>query len=112
MSQDSHLCDRGVLIYTVDAAIRNGSGPLRVIPGQKDNNPAQLDKCAMHYNATFDIGPGEVSTFEDNTLQVKIELLSRQGSSYKVRVTRKTAQAHLDGWSLGPSLMKREAELF
>lgn len=88
VGQDSNLCDRGVLIYTVDAAIRNGSGPLRVIPAQKDPNPTQFDKCAMHYNAAFDIGPSEVSTFEDSALKLKIEVLSRQGSSYKIRATR------------------------
>lgn len=87
LGHDSRLCDKGVLLYTVDARIPSGSGPIRVLPSQAGSDPAQIGRCGALYNAPFDVGPGEVSTYEDTA--IKLEVLATDGSSYRVRVTRK-----------------------
>jgi len=80
-------CDDGVLVYTVDSTKRNGLGPVHVLPAQPSPDPAKIATCGDKYAAPFDLGPGEVSTFED--ANVKVEVLSTDGVNYRVRVTRK-----------------------
>ena len=82
IGQDSRLCDHGVLVYTVDSTKRNATGPIHVQPAHTDA------PCGPVSDAAYDIGAGEVSTFED--ANVKVELLAANpDGSYRVRVTRK-----------------------
>jgi M6 family metalloprotease-like protein len=80
-------CDDGVLVYTVDSTKRNGQGPVHVLPAQASPDASRVSTCGAKYAAPFDLGPGEVSTFED--ANVKVEVLSTDGVNYRVRVTRK-----------------------
>jgi M6 family metalloprotease-like protein len=80
-------CDEGVLVYTVDSTKRNGLGPKFVLPAKMGNDTARIITCGAKYEAPFDVGPGEVSTFEDGN--VRIDVLSTDGVNYRVRVTRK-----------------------
>jgi M6 family metalloprotease-like protein len=84
---DAGLCDHGVLLYTVDAKTATGAGPIRVIGANSGSDPTQLEKCGPLYDAPFDVGPGERTTFENATL--KLEVLATDGASYRVRLTRK-----------------------
>jgi M6 family metalloprotease-like protein len=81
------VCDEGVLVYTVDSTKRNGLGPKFVFESHRGNDPTRISRCGLKYEAPFDVGPGEVSTFED--ANVKVEVLSTDGVNYRVRVTRK-----------------------
>ena len=82
VGRDVRLCDHGVLVYTVDANTKNGLGPTRIQPAHTDA------PCGPISDAAYDLGPGEVSTFED--ANVKVELLTAYpDGSYRVRVTRK-----------------------
>lgn len=82
--QDKGLCDSGVLIYTVDATIRSGAGPIKV----KSAHPgADTGACGFLSTAAFDLGSSEVATFEDAS--VKVDVLATDGSRYRVRVTKK-----------------------
>jgi M6 family metalloprotease-like protein len=83
---NSATCDTGVLIYQVDSGINSGSGPVRVV----DAHPT-TSLCGNALNdAAFDLGTGEVATFDNSTAGVRIELLSRSASSdYTLRVTRR-----------------------
>lgn len=85
---DADLCDSGVLIYTVDANVRNGTGPIRVssLNGGKDFE--KIKKCDVLYDAPFDLGPGEISSFDDADANLAIEVVSKSGSSYKIRIRR------------------------
>ena len=83
----SSTCDDGVLVYTVDSTKRNGLGPKFVHAAQTATDESKVATCGLKYAAPFDVGPGEVSTFEDAS--VKVEVLSTDGVNYRVRVTRK-----------------------
>jgi M6 family metalloprotease-like protein len=80
-------CDEGVLVYTVDSTKRNGLGPKFVHAAHMGSDQSKISTCGAKYAAPFDVGPGEVSVFEDSA--VKVEVLSTDGVNYRVRVTRK-----------------------
>jgi len=80
-------CDDGVLVYTVDATKANGQAPVTVKAAQPSPDPARIALCGLKYAAPFDVGPGEVSTFED--ANVKVDVLGTDGTNYRVRVTRR-----------------------
>ncbi len=88
IGQDRRLCDQGALIYTVDAATPNGSGPVIVQPAQTGTDSAQVEQCGPLYDAPFDIGLGEVSLFSDTAVGMTVELVSRNRKTYVVRVTK------------------------
>jgi M6 family metalloprotease-like protein/uncharacterized repeat protein (TIGR02059 family) len=84
IGEDADLCDTGVLVYTVDSSVQNGFGPVRIQPAQTGDAG-----CGPNSKAAYDLGTGEVSTFEDAA--VKVELLAENADgSYRVRVTRKS----------------------
>lgn len=78
IGHDGRLC-QGVLVYTVDARVASGSGPIEIKPPKPG-----LSSCFAALNLD---SPGNSSTYEDDT--VKIELLASDGSAYRIRVTRK-----------------------
>jgi hypothetical protein len=85
---DAHLCDKGVLVYTVDGSVAYPGAPIHVLaahPGT-DTDPAKLQQCAVKYDAPLDFGAGETSSLTDSG--VRVDLVSTDGSSYVVRVTR------------------------
>jgi M6 family metalloprotease-like protein len=85
--QDSRLCQNGVLVYTVDATVASGLGPVR-LKAARSPVPSLADNiCRSLYDAPFDLGPGETSVFED--ANVKVEVLHASASGYRVRVARK-----------------------
>lgn len=86
VGQDSHLCDHGVLIYTVDATEENGHGPIRLLPAQQGADPAMIERCGILYDATYDVRPGKVANYSDPRAGIKVELVRKRGSSYVVRV--------------------------
>lgn len=88
LGADATLCDRGVLVYRIDSGVRTGDGPVQVAAAQPDPDPALTWTCGPLYAAAFDLGPGEVSVFEDAAAKVRVELLSESGGSYRLRVTR------------------------
>lgn len=79
------VCDAGVLVYTVDATVWSGSGPIRV-KGAKGGAAAEADPCRQL--ATYDVGLGEVPTFTDPTVGLTVEVLLVGSEGYRVRVTR------------------------
>jgi M6 family metalloprotease-like protein/uncharacterized repeat protein (TIGR01451 family) len=79
------LCDRGVLVYTVDATKRNVEGAVQIFPA---HGATSSPTCGPIADAAFEVGPGEVSTFEDSA--VKVEVLDAVvDGTYRVRVTKK-----------------------
>jgi M6 family metalloprotease-like protein len=81
IGQDTRLCDEGVLIYRVDAMIPNGSGPIRVMPAQSGSDAKQVDMCGPLYDAPFDVGPDEVSKFQDVTIGLSVEVVRSSAST-------------------------------
>lgn len=95
--QDSRLCDQGVLVYTVNTSAETGKGPIQIKRAQSGSDQDKIYSCGPGYDAPFDLGPGEISTFEDASAQVKIELLRASGGSYALRVTYGRARAEPSG---------------
>jgi len=86
VGRDAAICDSGVLVYAVDATVWSGSGPIRLKPAPSTVNATLRNRCGPLYNAPYDIGPGEVSTFSDGDFRVEVLLTSAVG--YRIRVTR------------------------
>lgn len=80
-------CDEGVLVYTVDSTKRNGLASKFVQAAKTATDSSTISTCGIKYAAPFDVGPGEVSTFEN--ADVKVGVLATDGVNYRVRVTRK-----------------------
>lgn len=86
LGNDNDLCDKGILVYTVQADVFNAQGAVHVMQAQQ-SDASRDPTCGPLWSAAFDLGAGEVSTFEDST--VKVEVLSASGPNYTIRVTRK-----------------------
>jgi hypothetical protein len=87
VGHDAGICDSGVLVYTVDATVWSGSGPIRLKPASSATDSTLANRCGPLYNAPFDVGPGEVPTFSDGSVSVEVLLTSADG--YRIRVTRR-----------------------
>lgn len=85
---DSRLCEEGVLIYSIDTSRISGSDPSAVLvkPAQADD-PNQRERCGWLYEAPFDVGENEVSTFESVFPEIKVEVSASSDAGYDVRVT-------------------------
>jgi M6 family metalloprotease-like protein len=88
IGQDGRLCKEGVLVYTVDASVRSGSGPVRVHPAQPDRSSELRDRCGPLYNAPFARGRGRVARFEDDSAGISVNVLGSGPNGYRVRVRR------------------------
>jgi M6 family metalloprotease-like protein len=87
INQDAGLCDRGVLIYSVDATARNGDGPIRLRAAQSGSDSTMLDRCGPLYDAPFDLGAGETSRFSDSTVPLIVDITGRTGNDYRLRIS-------------------------
>ena len=88
IGHDGWLCREGVLVYTVDASVRSGSGPVRVHAARPDRSSELRDRCGPLYNAPFVRGRGRVARFTDGSAGILVEVLRSGLSGYTVRVTR------------------------
>jgi M6 family metalloprotease-like protein len=88
IGEDARLCDDGVLVYSVDAAMRTGYGPVRVRAAQRDTSTELISRCGPLYNAPFDKAKGEVAQFEDSAAGFSVQVLSTGPNGYRVRVMR------------------------
>jgi hypothetical protein len=86
--QDARLCEEGVLVYSVDALVHSGDGPIRVQPAQRDRDPDLVDSCGTLYNAPFDRATGEDAHFQNRAAGLTVEVLGSNRAGYRVRVTR------------------------
>ncbi len=79
LGEDSELCEKGVLVWIVDAGRFNADRNAVVQPAGRSFN----DECGAIFDAAFDVG----AVFDDG--RVKVEVLEAVGSGYyyRVRVT-------------------------
>ncbi|MGE5757367.1 MAG: M6 family metalloprotease domain-containing protein [Sideroxydans sp.] len=84
---DARLCDDGVLVYSVDAGVASGQGPILVASSASGNDPVLTNRCGPKYNAPFALGSGQNSVFQDFGAALKIEVLSETNEDYRVRIT-------------------------
>ena len=81
---DERICQEGVLVYTVDANVTNGDGPIRVQLAQPDIRY----QCDPANRATFGVGQERVSTFQDPAIGLTVEVLEDLGTGYRVRIRK------------------------
>ena len=81
----THPSTHDMVVMNGNTAI--GMGAMRVISPNAAANISLVDQCGPLYNAPFDIGAGEISTY-DNGTGIRIEVLSVGTSSAEIRVTR------------------------
>ena len=88
------LCDHGLLVYSVDASVASGSGPVRVFPsGPEDTaSPNYGDTaCGPLWNAAYDTRPGKNDTFTYAPANLTIKVTnSVVGGDITVSVTLPT----------------------
>jgi len=84
IGEDVELCDKGVLVWVVDGSRRNVERNAVVQAAQRSYN----DDCGAIFDAGYDAGQGEVSTFEDANVRMDV-LAALPNGNYRVRVTRK-----------------------
>ena len=84
---DSRLCDHGVLIYKVDATMKNGGGPIRLLPAQNGDDSDKILRCGILYDATYDRRPGKVANYRDPSAGITVELVKKRAESYVIRVS-------------------------
>ena len=67
IGEDIELCDKGVLVWIVDGSRRNVDRNAVVQPAGRSYN----DDCGAIFDAAFDVGPGQVSAFEDANIRME-----------------------------------------
>ncbi len=85
---DAPHCEEGVLIYTVDANVRSGSGPIRVKRAREDTE--ELHICGPSHRAPFSPLEGGVATFQDAAAGLTVEVLREKLVGFEVRVRRES----------------------
>ena len=85
---DAPHCEEGVLIYTVDANVRSGLGPIRVKRAREDTE--ELHKCGPSHRAPFSPLEGGVATFQDAEAGLTVEVLRETLVGFEVRVRRES----------------------
>ncbi len=81
---DSRLCDSGLLVYTVDASIGSGEGPVRVHSAGTGEDSATIEICGPIYDATYDLRAGKLPRYADAA--VAFEIMRIEGDQIVVRV--------------------------
>jgi M6 family metalloprotease-like protein len=85
---DRSIGAEGLLIYSVDADVGNGQGPVRVRAARKDRDQDAVARCGPLYDAPFNVGPGRVGHFGDEPNGISIDVLGLGPGGYQVRVRR------------------------
>jgi len=88
IGHDARLCEQGILVYSVDATIQSGRGPVRIRPAQGDRSADRTFDCGLLSDAPFDRAPGEVARFVDPSAGISVDVLASSSNGYRVRVTR------------------------
>jgi M6 family metalloprotease-like protein len=114
IGEDTPLCEDGVLIYSVDASVHSGYGPVHVRAAQRDNTTGDaFNRCGPLYNATFDSKKGEVAHFTDDDAGVTVQVLSSNKNGYRVHVSRTSfaTQGQSDRLVQGPVSVQSQDSL-
>lgn len=85
ISEDSRVCDSGVVIYTVDAQAEDGMGALRIQPAAPDDGSRAVSSCSMYYRAAY--RPDRSSTFVTAGGHVRFQVLAQSPTGFRVQVT-------------------------
>jgi M6 family metalloprotease-like protein len=91
IGEDAGICKKGVLVYAVDLRTPAQGGPIRgqirVVPARpNDRSPPR--PCGGRWNATFDLGRGEVSRVDIGAVRFRL-LAALPDGSYRIRLTRR-----------------------
>ncbi len=85
---DSRICEEGVLVYSVDADIESGRGPIIVQSARPDRDPTLVfgGACGPLYEGSYGLGDDRISVFRSSG--VTVEVIEDMGDEYRVRIDR------------------------
>lgn len=86
IGQDRWLCAEGVLLYTVDASVRSGYGPVHIHPALPDRSSSLRDRCGPLYNAPLSRRHG--LALANRADGISVTVLGSGPTGYRVRVSR------------------------
>ncbi len=95
-------CTEGVLAYRVDASKPRTDGPLRLLPGGLTAAAVFPAPCTSSYrtatdsyrwDAPLDLAPGRGASVTDSESGVRVEVVSKAGGAWRVRVTQPAGMA-------------------
>ena len=84
VGEEARLCDSGLLVYTVEASVAHGSGPIQVHSAGTGEDVDTIFRCGPKYNATFDLRAGKHSRYSDG--EVAFEIVRASAQEMVVRV--------------------------
>lgn len=82
-AEDAALCDSGFLVYTVDPAVEDGQGSIRVQPAAGDDGSRDTASCSLYYRAAYRPERATHAAFESGHLT--FTLLAQGGTNSLVR---------------------------
>jgi hypothetical protein len=71
----------------VDASVSAGHGVVKVLPAQEGTDPTSIERCALLYNATYDLHPGKPGSYADPAGGITMRLESKRGDVDRVLLT-------------------------
>jgi hypothetical protein len=84
---DAGLCGAGVLISRIDARRRTGASPIVVQRARAAQPEGDWDDCGVTANAAFGSDPAAIDRFQHQRDGVRIDVLARSGSGYRIRAS-------------------------
>ena len=96
LGKNQEYRDKGILVYTVDAAVKTGERPVSVVSGL-DENPSADETGKYGVLCLAYLAPGETQAFNSGSQKIEITNEKRSGSGFQVRArqfaTTKRCQA-------------------
>jgi M6 family metalloprotease-like protein len=82
---DARVCAPGVLLYTVDTAVRSGEGPLRVLDATRGSGGCGVGNYDDHNDGTLSL-KGPVSSYEVPGWGVTVTVVDESDDNYTIQV--------------------------
>lgn len=89
IGRDAGIGEEGVLVYSVDASVASGAGPIRVLPSTTVVDPGTQGQLGPLYNATFGLVAGKSHHFEDAAAGVTIDVVAEEAPSFRIRIKKR-----------------------
>jgi M6 family metalloprotease-like protein len=84
LGKNQEYRDKGILVYTVDAAVKTGERPVSVVSGL-DENPSADETGKYGVLCLAYLAPGETQAFNSGSQKIEITNEKQSGSGFQVR---------------------------
>lgn len=83
---DSGVCAPGILLYTIDASVNSGSGPVRVVDVTPGSGGCGTDSVYDKNDGTLSLDTGRVSSYTVPGWGVKVTVVKQTEKAYTIQV--------------------------